>query len=112
MTAGVYILYVRIDGDIGNANNIAVNTCRSLFHVAMISTVLLALLTLACMCSSQDLSLTPLTTSQWSVRMIDNSSDHCLLASGNFTLVVPQMNEMNTNDFNTLVWPIRFAFST
>ena len=57
----------------------------------------LPLLTLVCMCSSQDLSQTPLTTSQWSVRMIDNSSDHCLLDSGNFTLVVSQMNEDNTS---------------
>ena len=63
----------------------------------MISTVLLPLLTLACMCSSQDLSQTLLTTSQWSVRTTVNSSNHCLLASGNFTLVLPQINEDNTS---------------
>ena len=62
----------------------------------MITTVLLPLLALACMCSSQDLSQT-LTTSQWSVLTAVNSSDHCLLASGNFTLVLPQMNEDNTS---------------
>jgi len=63
----------------------------------MTSTVLLPLLTLACMCSSQDLSQTFLTTSQWSVRTTVNSSNHCLLASGNFTLVLPQINKDNTS---------------
>lgn len=59
----------------------------------MTSTVFLPLFTLACMCSGQDLSQTLLTTSQWSVRTTVNSSNHCLLASGNFTLVLPQINE-------------------
>jgi len=63
----------------------------------MTSTVLLPLLSLVCMCSSQDLSETLLTTSQWSVRTPENSSNHCLLASGNFTLVLPQMNEDKTS---------------
>jgi len=63
----------------------------------MTTSVLLPLLTLACMCSSQDMSQTLLTPSQWSVLTAVNSSDHCLLASGNFSLVLPQMNEDNTS---------------
>ena len=67
-------------------------------HCNMSSTVLLPILSLLCICSSQDLSKTVnLTTSKWSVRTTVNSPDHCLLASGNFTLVVSQMNEMNTS---------------
>lgn len=62
----------------------------------MTSSVLIPLLTLACMCSAQDLSETLLTTAQWSVRTPENNSNHCLLASGNFTLVLPNMNEDKT----------------
>lgn len=65
----------------------------------MTPTVVLPLLTLLCGCHSQDLSQNQLAHSQWSVHTAEGqaNSGHCLLASGNFSLVVLGRNEDNTS---------------
>ena len=54
------------------------------------TSVYLSILSLACMCSSQHLSETQLASPLWSVPTTEGGTDLCLIASGNFSLVLPQ----------------------
>ena len=56
----------------------------------MTFSVYLTLLSLAFMCSSQHLSETQLASPLWSVPTTEGGTDLCLIASGNFSLVLTQ----------------------
>ena len=56
------------------------------------STVFIHLLSLTCLCRSQALSMT-VTVPQWSVPTTVGIDDYCLLLSGNFSLILPPVQD-------------------